>query len=438
MLLLLPGTIVLLSVPSLFANLGQFHSLDASVLVRGLLGVIWVMSGFALFHQHGRLEQLRESLVGQMDGATKSHVRAEKLYGLSIIDPLTGLYNRRFGETRLQEEITRAGDSKDPLLVLALDFDGFKGINDTYGHAAGDAALKTFSRRLQRAIRACDVPIRCGGDEFLMILPECPPDKVPDIFSRMGPVTIPVNGKQIPVRFSYGMAQCEVGDTPANMIKRADERLYDSKAKRKAAAAAEKAGKAAEATAQAKAKDAAIGSRTAAESGRPGAVHMQVRRSTRLARKIAILVTGNDLGGAVFLEQTNTVDLSRYGAAIISRHKLASEQEVILRCVDTNKEAEARVVRVIESQSDGHKYGLAFGNSAPNIWDIEFPPLSESDREAAGSLFECTVCRGRERTKDEGGCGATVERSCRRCGSKTPWLSVRENNGAIVGEVVAA
>src|SRR5262249_51378034 len=150
------------------------------LLVQGLLGVAWVASCVSLYSQRQRLAQLRQGLVVQIDRATKSRVSAEKFYGLSILDALTGLYNRRYGGTRLDEEIGRVEESKNPapLMVAAIDFDKFKQINDKYGHAAGDLALKTFSRRLQRALRACDVPIRVGGDEFLVILPECPAEKV--------------------------------------------------------------------------------------------------------------------------------------------------------------------------------------------------------------------------------------------------------------------
>src|SRR5579864_3254224 len=229
MIVLLPGMIALLSIPSLFPQ-----GIDSSLVVRGLLGMMWGASWGTLYHLRTRIDMLRKNLIAQMDGATKTHVRAEKLYGLSIIDPLTGLYNRRFGEDRLQEEIARAGDVTDPLLVLALDFDGFKGINDTYGHAAGDAALKAFSRRLQRAIRACDVPVRVGGDEFLVILPDCPPDKINAILSRMESIEFETDGQKIGVFFSHGMAQYHVYDTPETLIKRADERLYNAKASRKA------------------------------------------------------------------------------------------------------------------------------------------------------------------------------------------------------------
>src|SRR5580700_3016018 len=159
-ILLLPVAIAALSIP----GLGLYG--------RASLGLMWIVNGLTLYNQRRRLKVLRAKLVEQMDGATKNHARAEKLYGLSILDPLTGLYNRRFGQTRLSEEIARAGEVSDPLLLLAIDFDRFKQINDQYGHAAGDLALKAFSRSLRRAVRACDVPIRVGGDEFLVILPE--------------------------------------------------------------------------------------------------------------------------------------------------------------------------------------------------------------------------------------------------------------------------
>jgi predicted signal transduction protein with EAL and GGDEF domain len=167
MMLLLPGPIVLLWFPSLVARLNLFHELDGRFLVGGLLGLMWIISGVTLYQQRRRLKLFRAGLIEQMDAATRNRVRAEKFYGLAILDPLTGLYNRRFGETRLQEEIARAEKSGEPLLLLALDFDRFKEINDKYGHAAGDLALKEFSRRLQRAIRACDVAIRAGAMSFM-------------------------------------------------------------------------------------------------------------------------------------------------------------------------------------------------------------------------------------------------------------------------------
>jgi diguanylate cyclase (GGDEF)-like protein len=230
-ILLLPGAVALLLFPRLPVRVGSFPAPGANLLVYGLIGLVWILNICTLVWQ-GRLKKLRKRLVEQEEAAAKQRARAEALYGLSILDPLTGLYNRRFGESRLREEIERAEKTGDPLLLMALDFDRFKEINDGYGHAVGDLALKAFARRLQRAIRACDVPIRLGGDEFLVILPECSQDKVQLILSRMDPVEVAWEGEKIPVFFSRGVAQYQVKDTPETMLARADQRLYAEKAKR--------------------------------------------------------------------------------------------------------------------------------------------------------------------------------------------------------------
>lgn len=231
---LLLGALVLLSFPALLAEMSAFYNADGSLLIRGFLVLMLAISGVTLYEQLRRLKMIRAGLVEQMDVATKHRVRAEQLYGVSILDPLTGLYNRRFGETRLQEEIKKAELSGEPLLLLALDFDRFKEINDQHGHAAGDLALREFSRRLQRAIRACDLAVRVGGDEFLAIFPDCPWDKMDQILSRMDSITISLDGKEIPIFFSHGLAQYQVSDTLETMTRRADERLYAAKAEKKA------------------------------------------------------------------------------------------------------------------------------------------------------------------------------------------------------------
>jgi diguanylate cyclase (GGDEF)-like protein len=234
LILLLPVMMILLSLPLLIPHLSVFKN-AASVLVGALLGMMWLIGVFTSSRQRRGLRLLRKGLIEQMDAATRNRVKGEQLYGLSILDPLTGLYNRRFGEDRLKEEIARAEQSQNPLLVLALDFDRFKPINDQYGHAAGDLALKEFSRRLQRAIRACDVPIRVGGDEFLVIFPDCPREMIDVILSRMGSIALKFEGHEIPVNFSHGLAQYEINDSPATMVHRADKRLYAAKSKRKEA-----------------------------------------------------------------------------------------------------------------------------------------------------------------------------------------------------------
>jgi diguanylate cyclase (GGDEF)-like protein len=231
MIILLSATIVLVSLPGPLLRRNLLDERCIEWMVCGLLGLMGVVN-LLILRQQRHLKVFRNHLIELMDAAMKHRVRAERFYEMSILDPLTGLYNRRFGETRLREEMAEADKSGDPLLLLALDFDHFKEINDQYGHHVGDLALKKFARRLQRAIRACDVPIRVGGDEFLVILPQCPPDNLHIILTRLDSVDVNLDGQKIAVSFSWGVAQYQVNDTAQTMIKRADERLYAAKAKR--------------------------------------------------------------------------------------------------------------------------------------------------------------------------------------------------------------
>lgn len=419
-LLLLSGVILLLCFPS-SAFLGDSAT---KLVVIGLLG-LWLATAFTLNRQRSSLAVVRKALIEQMDAATKHSARAERFYGLSISDPLTGLYNRRFGETRLEEEIAKTETSGDPLVVLAMDFDRFKQINDTLGHAAGDLALKEFSRRLQRAVRACDLPIRVGGDEFLVILPDCPLHNVQTIISRMHSIEFAFNGKRVPLSFSYGMAQYQVNDTPEAIIKRADHRLYDVKAEKKKAAAR------------------AVESKAAPET--PGRVQPRadrcqylpppadkrrepIRQSVRLPIETPVFLIGSDLHGKGFSEETVALNVSPHGAAILSCQKLTAEQEIIVRCLDTNQDAEARVVRTMELPTGDFAYGLAFVVPEANIWGVKFPPLLDAE-ERAGSLFACTRCNSREELDPaDAACGnaseKTIVRSCKRCGSETAWFAI--------------
>jgi two-component system cell cycle response regulator len=93
----------------------------------------------------------RASLATQIQVATEQKARAEALYELAILDPLTGLYNRRFGEDYLRTEIAHIERTGDPLAVILLDHSSFKNINDRLGRSAGDLVLQEFARRLKKA-----------------------------------------------------------------------------------------------------------------------------------------------------------------------------------------------------------------------------------------------------------------------------------------------
>src|SRR5947207_8491689 len=98
-----------------------------------------------------------------------------------------------------------------------------------------------------------------------------------------------------------------------------------------------------------------------------------LRRSNRIAREIAILLVGSDMEGKVFSEQTKTVLLSRHGAGIVSQYVLSAEQELILRRLDTDKEAEVRVVGQLGSHGERHTYGEGVLGAVFEHWGVDFP-----------------------------------------------------------------
>jgi diguanylate cyclase (GGDEF)-like protein len=225
------GIVTLLAVPAASVVVKDRlpgNDLAATFLVIGLIVVTLACNAYSLVQYQG-FKQIRDGLNKQLHVSIKQRKRAEKLYGLSILDALTGLHNRRFGEERLKEEIDRAEKTGDPLAVIVLDLDHFKEINDQFGHAAGDTALKEFARRLRKAVRSCDIPVRIGGDEFLVILPDCPRDRVNTILSRLGSPEVMLDSKKLPIRYSVGRSQRQETDTIKTMLKRADEVLYAQK-----------------------------------------------------------------------------------------------------------------------------------------------------------------------------------------------------------------
>jgi diguanylate cyclase (GGDEF)-like protein len=109
----------------------------------------------------------------------------EKLRRLTVIDPLTGLYNRRHAEDKLDYFWSMFERYSDTFSVLSLDLDHFKSINDTYGHDVGDEVLVSFSKILSDTIRIGDFAIRMGGEEFLVIAPRCDQDNAKILGDRI-------------------------------------------------------------------------------------------------------------------------------------------------------------------------------------------------------------------------------------------------------------
>ena len=116
---------------------------------------------------------LRQRYLEQIDWQTQQLVESEaRLRELSVRDPLTGLFNRRYLEEVLALEMIRAVRKQYPIGIIMADIDHFKRFNDTHGHAAGDAVLVQVGNLLRTHVRSSDVTCRYGGEEFVLILPE--------------------------------------------------------------------------------------------------------------------------------------------------------------------------------------------------------------------------------------------------------------------------
>jgi diguanylate cyclase (GGDEF)-like protein len=220
-MLLLTGALITFALPSLRQGATALFQIKFSEAILGLVSFV-ILFNFYSIYQQVLIKRLRRELAEK-----QSH--ALILRELAMIDSLTGLYNRRFAEQRLASEVARSARKGHPLTVVLFDLNGFKYINDTYGHAAGDSALQAFATALSRAVRSGDLAVRMGGDEFLLILPECNLTQLRLVLERIGPLEIFCHGQKIPVRYAAGWRQYEAGDQPETMLAAADKALYSNK-----------------------------------------------------------------------------------------------------------------------------------------------------------------------------------------------------------------
>jgi len=227
-MLLLTFAVFTMSFPELFTMDDPFFQASLSRAVRGLIGLVLIFNAYTIYQQV-MVKRLRRQFFNKLDEMKKLQFLADEFQKLAMVDPLTGLSNRRVAEDRLASEASRSQRYGHPLTVVALDLDKFKQINDTYGHLTGDLVLKEFAARLQTAIRLSDFAARMGGDEFLVLLPECTIGQVETLLSRLRPMALETNGRKIPICFSAGWVGYEKGETIDQFLERADRTLYAKK-----------------------------------------------------------------------------------------------------------------------------------------------------------------------------------------------------------------
>lgn len=173
---------------------------------------------------------LREAdAVGQvLEQASRMLAHAQHL---AHTDALTGLSNRLLFEALAHRQLIDDQRNGHRRVLMALDLDGFKAVNDNHGHAVGDQVLKTAAQRILSSLRSADVPARLGGDEFVVLLSDTTPDGASIVAEKLvRALSEPYPGVRQPVSASVGIAVAPAaGATVADLMRRADEALYEAK-----------------------------------------------------------------------------------------------------------------------------------------------------------------------------------------------------------------
>ena len=214
--------------PGLLSQAETSVSFLLSSAIRGIVGLVLIFNVYTVYQQL-QIHQIHQQLRKQVEALGNMEVRTEEIYKLAVLDPLTGLYNRRSGEQRLAQEMSRSTRNGHPLTILALDLDDLKQVNDRFGHPAGDDLIRSFAERLNKAIRGSDLAVRLGGDEFLVLLPECKPEGVLQVLSRLSGLQVQCKGHLVDVSFSSGWTNFRPGESADELVRRADDALYVNK-----------------------------------------------------------------------------------------------------------------------------------------------------------------------------------------------------------------
>jgi diguanylate cyclase (GGDEF)-like protein/PAS domain S-box-containing protein len=213
----------------------------------------------AVSHARAGLEGMYESTLRRKDGdlrwvefsqqligddfvltivrdSTERKRMEEGLRALAEYDELTGIFNRRRFQEEVERHLREAKRFGDPLTLMLIDIDGFKRINDTYGHHTGDKALQVVAHALRDAVRETDLVGRLGGDEFVALLTRADPrgvDRVVEAFRRSLRIEDEASGASFGLRASVGVATSDgASDTFDSLTRRADQAMYEEKARR--------------------------------------------------------------------------------------------------------------------------------------------------------------------------------------------------------------
>jgi len=196
----------------------------------------WILGRGNVVSYHSTGKALR--FLGTHVDISQQKEAEKKLEKLARIDSLTGCFNRGYGLELLDRQIKLSHRSKSPLLLAFLDIDGFKAINDNFGHDEGDKVLKEVVKLFKSTLREIDIICRMGGDEFLLIFPENSLKDAPLIRERLNKNLTKLNhslNKPYKIELSIGLSEYNPDNSQPmdELIRIADERMYEEKKNKK-------------------------------------------------------------------------------------------------------------------------------------------------------------------------------------------------------------
>ena len=190
----------------------------------------WTLTQYALT----AIRSLQKDLSKAHNDLIQKNEHIEKLERLVTTDPLTSILNRRGFLDTLEKELSLTNrEQADGGLLIMIDLDNFKAINDTYGHSAGDEALKLVAQTLNAHIRKMDSAARLGGDEFVLIFSNAHPieasARLQKLARKLNNLSLKWNDNYIAIRASLGIHGYEKGDSMHTILAKADSDMYNSK-----------------------------------------------------------------------------------------------------------------------------------------------------------------------------------------------------------------
>jgi diguanylate cyclase (GGDEF)-like protein len=178
-------------------------------------------------------DSLRDEVTRLRATIARLEDKIVELDRLAHLDPLVGVMNRRGLMRELESMIARHERQDLPAAVLFVDLDALKSLNDRHGHDVGDAALVKVAEVLLRGVRICDCVARLGGDEFCVLLERSDEASARETAQRLVQLVAEAEfnfaGERVPLSIAVGMTQLQCGDTPHDVLARADRAMYREK-----------------------------------------------------------------------------------------------------------------------------------------------------------------------------------------------------------------